>query len=152
MSVILVHGDREFVVDVLSDGRVQVGDEIYEVARERQAIVRIGGRTAWVISDGASRWVFFDGCAYRFSERRAAGRRSGARREASLVAPMPATVGRILVSAGDRVAPGDTLMILEAMKMELPVRTTTAGVVRALLCRVGDLVQPGVTLIDIDEA
>jgi len=152
MAVTLVHGDHEFAVDVLTDGRVQVGDEIYPVAHERQGVIKIGGRTAWVVSDGASRWVFFDGSAYRFSEQRAAGRRSSARREASLVAPMPATVGRILVSPGDLVALGETLMILEAMKMELPVRATTAGVVRALHCRVGDLVQPGVTLIDIDEA
>jgi biotin carboxyl carrier protein len=151
MAVILVHADREFAVEVLTDGRVQVGDEIYEVTHERHGVMRIGGRNAWVVSDGAARWVFFDGHAYRVSERRA-GRRSSTRREASLVAPMPATVGRILVDPGDRVAPGDTLLILEAMKMELPVRATTAGVVRALHCRVGDLVQPGVTLIDIDEA
>ena len=69
----------------------------------------------------------------------------------SLTAPMPATVLRVLVKAGDTVRRGDSLVILEAMKMELPVRATTAGTVRAVHCREGELVQPGVTLVEIDE-
>ena len=51
----------------------------------------------------------------------------------------------------DRVAGGDTLIILEAMKMELPVRAAAPGIVRAVHCREGDLVQPGAELIEIDE-
>jgi 3-methylcrotonyl-CoA carboxylase alpha subunit len=63
---------------------------------------------------------------------------------------MPATVRRVLVGAGDRVTPGQSLIILEAMKMELPVRAGASGTVRAIHCREGELVQPGVTLIDLD--
>jgi 3-methylcrotonyl-CoA carboxylase alpha subunit len=63
---------------------------------------------------------------------------------------MPATVRRLLVAPGDRVKAGDSLLILEAMKMELPVRAPAAGTVRAILCREGDLVQPGVALVTIE--
>jgi biotin carboxyl carrier protein len=66
-----------------------------------------------------------------------------------MMAPMPATVASIAVAAGDVVATGDVLLVLEAMKMELPVRASRAGTVRALHCRQGEMVQPGVALIDI---
>jgi 3-methylcrotonyl-CoA carboxylase alpha subunit len=42
------------------------------------------------------------------------------------------------------------LIVLEAMKMELPIRATSDGRVTAIHCREGDLVQPGVTLIEVD--
>jgi biotin carboxyl carrier protein len=41
-------------------------------------------------------------------------------------------------------------LVLEAMKMELPVRTPRAGVVQAVHCAQGELVQPGVALIDLE--
>jgi 3-methylcrotonyl-CoA carboxylase alpha subunit len=63
---------------------------------------------------------------------------------------MPATVVRILVAPGARVARGDTLILLEAMKMELPIRAPRSGRVTALHCAKGDLVQPGVNLLEIE--
>jgi biotin carboxyl carrier protein len=47
------------------------------------------------------------------------------------------------------VAPGDLLVTLEAMKMELPIRATTHGTVTTINCRVGDLVQPGIALLEL---
>ena len=63
---------------------------------------------------------------------------------------MPGTVVRVEVAPGAMVRRGDTLVILEAMKMELPIRATADGVVKALHCRPGDLVQPGVSLVDVE--
>ena len=62
---------------------------------------------------------------------------------------MPGTVIEILVKAGDRVEKGDTLLIMEAMKMELPVRALDAGTVTALRCREGELVQGDAVLIEM---
>jgi biotin carboxyl carrier protein len=62
---------------------------------------------------------------------------------------MPATVRQIRVKTGDVVHRGDTLIVLEAMKMELPVRAGADGTVSAIRCREGELVQPGVPLIEI---
>ena len=56
------------------------------------------------------------------------------------------------VKVGDRVERGATLLILEAMKMELPVKSETAGVIEAVNCQEGELVQPGAALIEIEEA
>lgn len=68
----------------------------------------------------------------------------------ALCAPMPATVAAILVDPGSTVALGDTLVRLEAMKMELAIRAPTGGRVRTVDCRVGELVQPGRPLVTLD--
>jgi biotin carboxyl carrier protein len=54
------------------------------------------------------------------------------------------------VQAGSHVRKGDTLLILEAMKMELPIRATADGVVRSVECEPGQLVQPGTVLIELE--
>ena len=64
---------------------------------------------------------------------------------------MPSTVRQIRVAVGDAVVRGDTLIVLEAMKMELPVRANADGTVSAVHCSEGDLVQPGRPLIDLTD-
>jgi 3-methylcrotonyl-CoA carboxylase alpha subunit len=66
----------------------------------------------------------------------------------AVTAPMPATVLRINVKPGDAVKKGDVLVLLEAMKMELPVRATDAGVVAAIRCREGELVDADAVLLE----
>ena len=66
------------------------------------------------------------------------------------MAPMPATVVSIHVGAGEQVARDALHITLEAMKMELPIKAPRAGRVVTLACRTGDLVQPGVPLMEID--
>ena len=110
-------------------------------------------RLAWAVADGAVTWVFFDGRAYRLSADRDEGRRISADADdaaLSLAAPMPATVTKVHVTPGQRVQAGEVLLTLEAMKMELPIAAPHDGVVRTIACAVGDLVQPGVPLAEID--
>jgi propionyl-CoA carboxylase alpha chain len=64
----------------------------------------------------------------------------------SLLAPMPGTVGRVLVAAGAVVEAGDALVTIEAMKMEHTVRAPEAGTVAAILVAAGDQVEPGAPL------
>ena len=70
----------------------------------------------------------------------------------ALAAPMPATVSAILVEPGAVVEAGDTLLRLEAMKMELAIRAPAPGRVATVACRVGDLVQPGRPLVALESA
>ncbi|HEV8055439.1 MAG TPA: biotin/lipoyl-binding carrier protein [Nocardioidaceae bacterium] len=60
-----------------------------------------------------------------------------------IVAEMVANVLTLAVSPGDAVAAGDTIVILESMKMEIPVLTETAGEVAELRVCEGDVVQEG---------
>jgi biotin carboxyl carrier protein len=63
---------------------------------------------------------------------------------------MPATVVAISVTPGQKVAAGDLLVMLEAMKMELPIRAPRPGRVKSVACREGELVQPGVPLAELE--
>jgi biotin carboxyl carrier protein len=62
---------------------------------------------------------------------------------AEVRAEMVANVWKVLVAAGDQVDDGDTLVILESMKMEIPVLAEGAGKVDQLLVTEGQVVQEG---------
>jgi acyl-CoA carboxylase subunit alpha len=64
--------------------------------------------------------------------------------------PMPGQVLRILVREGQPVKPGDSLVVLEAMKMEQTIRTTINGVVQSILVDIGQVVAPGQMLVQIN--
>lgn len=102
-----------------------------------------------VAEDRHATWVFFDGNVWRLERQPSAPSRTS-RREASVMAPMPATVVAINIAPGQSVKDGDTLIVLEAMKMELPIRAPRSGIVKAVHCTKGELVQPGVNLLEIE--
>jgi biotin carboxyl carrier protein len=105
-------------------------------------------RTIAVAGPPENRWVWVDGIVAQV-EAPSSGRSRGRSASDELFAPMPATVVKVLVEPGAVVARGDTLLMLEAMKMELPIRSPRDGVVKAIHCRAGDLVQPGVHLLEL---
>jgi acetyl-CoA carboxylase biotin carboxyl carrier protein len=65
-------------------------------------------------------------------------------------AEMVANVMTVQVAAGDRVQPGDTVVLLESMKMEIPVLSEHAGTVRSVNVQAGDVVQEGDALVTLD--
>jgi biotin carboxyl carrier protein len=117
-----------------------------------ELIVRDGDRIQQVfaIVAGDRTWVFHDGVVCEIMAEGTEARRRGAHAQGSLTAPMPATVIEINVAPGDTVKRGDILVLLEAMKMELPVRAPGDGRVKTIHCRPGDLVQPETALIDLE--
>jgi acetyl-CoA carboxylase biotin carboxyl carrier protein len=60
------------------------------------------------------------------------------------------TVWKIEVAVGDNVAEGDTVVILESMKMEMPVEAEDPGVVKEILCEEGQSVSEGDTLVVLE--
>ena len=58
-------------------------------------------------------------------------------------AEMVANVWKVVASAGDSVAAGDTIVILESMKMEIPVLAEASGTVTEVKVAVGDVIQAG---------
>ncbi|MEJ7743648.1 MAG: biotin/lipoyl-binding carrier protein [Nocardioidaceae bacterium] len=67
-------------------------------------------------------------------------------------AELVANVLRVMVSAGDNVEQGDTLVLLESMKMEIPVPTEVAGTVAEVAVRAGDVVTEGDLIAQIVES
>jgi geranyl-CoA carboxylase alpha subunit len=135
-TVTIQEGD--FSIEPLGDGVYSVSD----------------GATRWrVVVAGPSddRWVHAEGQVARV-EILARSRGSAKRRTTAheMSAPMPATVVKVYVEPGAAVRKGDTVIMLEAMKMELPVRASRDGIVRTVSCRPGELVQPGVNLVELE--
>ena len=67
-----------------------------------------------------------------------------------VLAEMVANVWKVLVSAGDDVSEGDTLVILESMKMEIPVEATASGKVTEVKVTEGGVVQEGDVIATIE--
>ena len=152
-TIIMRDSRGEHRVKVGEEGRVSVDDVNFVTSGNAPGEIRLGedgARVAWVAASGDVRWVFFDGRAYEIEVEAEGRRRRPSAGQGSLSAPMPATVVRVDVSPGSLVHRGDTLIILEAMKMELPIRAPRDGVVRAVHCAQGELVQPGVALVDLE--
>jgi acetyl/propionyl-CoA carboxylase alpha subunit len=68
-----------------------------------------------------------------------------------VTAPMPGTVIRVLVSEGQEVEARDTLVVVEAMKMEMPLPAPRAGIVRAVHVAEGETVGRGAVLVELED-
>ena len=117
-------------------------------------LIRDGARqtVAYAAGQPSARWVFLDGRVYVID--------ATARHDAEcvpsrddrtpLASPMSATVADIRVVPGQNVREGDVLVMLEAMKMELPIKSPRDGRIKAVLCNQGELVQPGALLVELE--
>jgi biotin carboxyl carrier protein len=132
-----------------ADGRTI--DLKVEWARDGWAEIVLGGRVVRVPFDADGERVEFvlDGEIWRAEVSDVARGRRARHAEHSLEAPMPGQVLKIFVEVGDRVAKGDPLIVLEAMKMEHQIAAPFDGLVESIACRPGELVQPGIDLITV---
>lgn len=73
-----------------------------------------------------------------------------ASKAAAVKSPLPGTVMKFTVGVGDKVNSGDTVCVLEAMKMENDIHTIKGGIVKEILCKVGDNVLEGTDLMVIE--
>jgi 3-methylcrotonyl-CoA carboxylase alpha subunit len=124
---------------------VRAGDELD---------LTIGGKRlrATVVPLGEERYVFCEGRMERLRLNDPLAHAGEEEPHAGhLAAPMSGTVIAVLVKAGDAVARGAPLLVLEAMKMEHTVAAPAAGIVSAVNYKAGDQVQEGADLIDLDD-
>lgn len=138
--------ERRGRVGPMSAKVTRVGDGTYRVDHDGQCDV------VYVAGTAADGWAFWNGMVFRGDagagpRARAASHGPGAVQK--LAAPMPATVIKVLVAQGAAVHKGDTVVLLEAMKMELPIRATGDATVAAIHCREGDLVAADAVLIEL---
>jgi biotin carboxyl carrier protein len=162
-------GETRTVTIEETDGgyRVQVGERAYTVAvvsarpgPAHRLVLDVDGQRvrAVVAQEGGRTFVHLAGAEEGgpWTLERAATRRPRAGAQAAaasgvLGAAMPGRVLDVLVVEGDRVRRGDTLVLLEAMKMELRIPAPADGVVARVLCRAGEVVEKGQPLIEVTD-
>lgn len=95
------------------------------------------------------RHVFANGATV-IVEKKGLKREGAAESEGSLLSPMPGKIFKVLKSEGEEVTKGDTVLILEAMKMEHAIKATADGKVKKICFKEGELVTGGVQLVEIE--
>jgi biotin carboxyl carrier protein len=111
------------------------------VERDGVRIVDVGGETYEILVEEQTRWTI----------RTRGGAAAGAHGQ-TLTAPLPGKITHVAVRPGDRVAAGDTLVVIEAMKMENEFRATAAGTVAEVRVQPGQAVNPGDVLVVVRAA
>jgi biotin carboxyl carrier protein len=101
--------------------------------------------------DGDKRQLWSNGRLVYYQRVREGAAAAPDAQAASLSASIPAVVSEILVDVGDQVSSGDKLILLESMKMILPIEAPCAGLITAINCKPGEAVQSGVQLVEIAE-
>lgn len=107
--------------------------------------------TAFISSDNAKRWVTINGRTVLLTKQTGSRKSGGAHHHAAgeLTAPMPGQVRAVNVSEGDTVTKGQTLIVLEAMKMEMKIQAPSDGTVNKLFVKQGDTVEREQMLIEV---
>ena len=125
---------------------VHVGDRVHRLIVRQRA----GGRGCYTL------WL--DGFTYEVEAldertrtiRDLTAAQSGPAGPAPLLAPMPGLIVRVNVEPGDTVAPGQGLVVMEAMKMENELRAAGSGRVRAVHATPGEAVDKGALLVELE--
>jgi biotin carboxyl carrier protein len=105
---------------------------------------------AHVSADMAKRWVTIDGQTAMLTK--TSGAKRGVRHDyaGGLIAPMPGQVRSVSVNVGDTVKKGQTLLTMEAMKMEIRIQALDDGKVTALHVQQGQTVEREQILIEVE--
>ncbi|MGZ8709852.1 MAG: acetyl-CoA carboxylase biotin carboxyl carrier protein subunit [Thermoanaerobaculia bacterium] len=152
-KVVTIAGQQAELFLEREGARFRAGDSEIEVtwARDNEAEIRVGERTFVVpyIVDGTRISFAFDGVTYNAEVTDRGAKTRTRHRDHSMAAPMPGLILKILVTKGDVVTKGAPLIVLEAMKMEHQIVATHDGTVSAVNCVEGELVQPGVDLVEL---
>lgn len=163
MKYVATVNDDSRVVEVTGDGgryRVAVGDELWEVDaritapgvysllidgvsysagvldRDGTCVVEVGGESYEIMVEEQTRYII-----------RTRGGVTTGTRSRTLTAPLPGKISRVAVRPGDAVQAGDTLLVIEAMKMENEFKASGAGTVAEVRVEPGQAVNAGDILI-----
>ena len=128
--------DRAIAWTGRTDGRVSYDQEAYPI----------------VTDEGDALLVTMQGATWRLAPERVSGGLGGAASDGAILAPMPGKVIAVEVAAGDIVAKGQKLLVLEAMKMEHALTAPFDGTVAELTVAVGAQVQVKALLVRVEKA
>ncbi|WP_416366371.1 acetyl/propionyl/methylcrotonyl-CoA carboxylase subunit alpha [Nocardioides sp.] len=124
-----------------------------EEAGERQTVVvEVGGKRVEVVIPAGLGGLSSGGGGGAKKTKRAGGKKAGAKASGdSVTSPMQGTIVKVTVEEGQEVAEGDTIVVIEAMKMEQPLKAHKAGTVTGLAAEVGATVTSGESICELKD-
>jgi acetyl-CoA/propionyl-CoA carboxylase biotin carboxyl carrier protein len=130
--------------------------DLPEAPERHTVVVEVGGKRIEVtlpggLSLGGGSGAGAAGAPKKAPRRSGAGKSAAAASGDALTAPMQGTIVKIAVEEGQTVAEGDLVVVLEAMKMEQPIKAHKAGVVSNVTAKVGETVASGTALAEIKD-
>ena len=148
--IVVRDGSNERILRVTGTGPFHVGPHVLTRSADEPHEWSVDAEPAASASVRGRAWVWHRGEVSEI-ETGPQERTHDAAASGDLAAPLPGVVVAVNARVGDRVERGQTLVIVEAMKMELPVRAPHKGTVRAIRCAVGEQVERGQRLVELEE-
>jgi acetyl-CoA/propionyl-CoA carboxylase biotin carboxyl carrier protein len=126
--------------------------EAEEAGERQKVVVEVGGKRLEVVLPAGLGGIAAGGGAGAKKPKRAAGKKAGAAASGDAVtSPMQGTIVKIAVEEGQEVAEGDVIVVIEAMKMEQPLKAHKAGTVTGLQADVGATVTNGAVICELKD-
>ena len=125
----------DHLVSLMIDGELR---RVFIAENQQRTYVHIGGKV-----------VILDNAAGETDRQRSGAGASGAA-SGAITSPMPGNLIKVMVKEGDAVEEGQALVIVEAMKMENEIRSPSNGIVKSVNFSVGDLVDAGVPIVELE--
>jgi acetyl-CoA/propionyl-CoA carboxylase, biotin carboxylase, biotin carboxyl carrier protein len=126
--------------------------EADEPGERQTVVVEVGGRRLEVTLPGGLGGAVGTGSGAATKPKRAARKKAGAAASGDAVtSPMQGTIVKVSVEDGQQVAEGDVIVVLEAMKMEQPLKAHKAGTVTGLRAEVGATVTNGAVICELQD-
>ena len=126
--------------------------EAEEPGERQTVVVEVGGKRVEVVIPAGLGGLSSGGGGGAKKPNRAAGKKAGAAASGdSVTSPMQGTIVKVTVEEGQEVAEGDTVVVIEAMKMEQPLKAHKAGTVTGLVAEIGATVTSGAVICEVKD-
>ena len=140
----------EFIVTVHGESyKIKIAGVGHKSDQKRPFFLNIDGALEEVVIESLTEIVPSAGGEI-VGESIARSKRPSPKRDGDVYAPMPGRITKVIVKEGNHVKAGDTVLIVEAMKMENKIHTPIDGVVKEIYIKEGDSVNPDETLIYVE--
>jgi biotin carboxyl carrier protein len=157
-------GSSSFNMDIAGADTIMITDGTraidvsYSVISENEIYLLVDGTgyNAFITGKTGEKSIVINGVPYLIQDADMAGqarkpRKSQGELPQEITPPMPSVVERIMVTVGDMVKKGDSIVVVTAMKMETTLSAPFGGRVAKINVSVGDKVMPGLILVNIDK-
>lgn len=150
-NFVAILNDRKYFVEIVRVNYAHNRIDLRITDMETSVSIRESvTKSAYVSSDMAKRWVTVNGQTLKLTK--TSGTKKGVRHDhaGGLIAPMPGQIRSVSVSVGEAVKKGQTLLTMEAMKMEIRIQALKDGVVKSVSVTQGQTVEREQILVEVE--